>query len=94
MFVFWKWPAQAAATLLQALQKVTETQKRKLEANLQANQSISKSDETWLDGAGNLVYEEHVINVLENASDYERGACKTCDLKGFCWTSVVTHNLY
>jgi len=26
-----------------------------------------------LDGTGNLVNEEHVIDVLENASDYERG---------------------
>jgi hypothetical protein len=58
---------------LQALRKVTETQKRKLKADLQANQSITKSDEAWLDGAGNLVDEEHVIDVLENASDYKRG---------------------
>jgi hypothetical protein len=58
---------------LLALRKIMESRKRKLEANLQANQSISESDEAWLDGAGNLVDEEHVIDVLENASNYERG---------------------
>ena len=58
---------------LQALWKLTETQKRKLEADLKANQSITASDEEWLDGAGNLVDKECVIDVLENASNYERG---------------------
>jgi hypothetical protein len=30
-------------------------------------------DETWLDTVGNLVKEDHAIETLETASDYERG---------------------
>ena len=32
-----------------------------------------ESDEDWLDGEGNLVNEERVVQDLEEASDYERG---------------------
>ena len=27
----------------------------------------------WLDGAGNLIGEEHMVEVLDNESDYEKG---------------------
>jgi hypothetical protein len=34
---------------------------------------LSESDEEWLDGEGNLIDEERVLELLENASNYERG---------------------
>ncbi|KAF8268944.1 hypothetical protein EI94DRAFT_1726481 [Lactarius quietus] len=35
--------------------------------------AISEIDEEWLDGDGNLIGEERVVQDLEEASDYERG---------------------
>ena len=48
-------------------------QKSKLEADLKANKHISEVDEEWLDNTGNLVDEERVVDILDKASDYERG---------------------
>jgi hypothetical protein len=42
-------------------------------AKLQACLSISDADQEWLDGDGNLIDEEQVLEILEKASDYERG---------------------
>ena len=47
-------------------------QKAKLEAELKAGKPISNTDEEWLDGTGNLVDEEQVLNILAHASDYEQ----------------------
>ncbi|KIK80677.1 hypothetical protein PAXRUDRAFT_39775, partial [Paxillus rubicundulus Ve08.2h10] len=46
-------------------------QKVQLKAELKVNWPISKVDEEWLDYTGNLVDEEHVVEVLDKALDYE-----------------------
>jgi hypothetical protein len=58
---------------LKALRKRVASRKTQLEADLKAGKTISAEEEEWLDGAGNLVDEEHVVQVLDNGSDYERG---------------------
>ena len=58
---------------LAKLQNQISDQKSKLEADLKANKHISEVDEEWLDNTGNLVDEEHVVDILDKASDYERG---------------------
>ncbi|KAF8264874.1 hypothetical protein EI94DRAFT_1702909 [Lactarius quietus] len=41
---------------------------------LKNGQPISEEDETWVDqGAGNMVDEDWVLDVVENASDYKHG---------------------
>ena len=47
--------------------------KSKLQADLKAGKTLTSSDEEWLDGAGNLVDEEHIVELLEKASDDEEG---------------------
>ena len=44
----------------------TDARKLKIQADLKAQKSITESDEAWLDGEGNLVDEENVIDLLEN----------------------------
>ena len=51
---------------LMALRKQNDTRKLKIQADLDAQKRITESDEEWLDGEGNLVDEEHVIDQLEN----------------------------
>ena len=58
---------------LKTLRKQTDARKLNIQADLKAQKSTTESDEAWLDGEGNLVDEERVINLLENASDYDRG---------------------
>jgi predicted RNase H-like nuclease (RuvC/YqgF family) len=58
---------------LQILKKSISVKKTKLETQLAKKKSISSSDEHWLDTEANLIDENHVIESLENASDYERG---------------------
>ncbi|KAG6832873.1 hypothetical protein H0H87_012806, partial [Tephrocybe sp. NHM501043] len=41
--------------------------------HLHEKKPILDVDEQWLDHEGNLVNEEKVLKVLENASDYEHG---------------------
>ncbi|KIK78413.1 hypothetical protein PAXRUDRAFT_164099 [Paxillus rubicundulus Ve08.2h10] len=47
--------------------------KTKLEIELKAGWLISEADQDWLDGDGNLVDDERVVEALDNASDYEQG---------------------
>jgi chaperonin cofactor prefoldin len=47
--------------------------KDNLLACLNRKEKISDEDEQWLDNAGNLVDEEIVVDLLDNASDYEHG---------------------
>jgi hypothetical protein len=56
---------------LQTLQDQDQAQKSQIEADLKANKLLTQSDEKWLDGEGNLVDKEHVVQELKNASDYE-----------------------
>ena len=53
--------------------------KEALEAKLAQKETISADDEHWLDHEANIVDEQHVINNLEAASDYERGFAKLDD---------------
>jgi hypothetical protein len=46
--------------------------KATLEAELKAGQLISEADQDWLDGEGNLIDEERVVEILDNASDYNQ----------------------
>ena len=64
---------------LKALRKQNEAQKSKIQADLDVQKSIMESDEEWLDGEGNLVDEELVIDLLEDASDYDEGFTGLCE---------------
>ena len=57
---------------LTQLRNLTRDWRTKLEADLKAGRPILEADEDWLDGAGNLVDEEQVVEMLDHASDYER----------------------
>jgi len=62
--------------LKKGLSKITQgfkVRRDKLNAKLARKESISSSDEYWLDHEGNTVDEQCVIDNLEAASDYERG---------------------
>jgi len=62
--------------LKKGLSKITQSfkvRKDKLNAKLAWKGSISSSDEYWLDHKANTVDEQRVIEILEAASDYERG---------------------
>ena len=58
---------------LKTLKMSVASHKAQLEADLKAGKLISAEDEEWLDGAGNLIDEERMVEVLDNESDYERG---------------------
>ncbi|KAF8131079.1 hypothetical protein EV363DRAFT_1165656, partial [Boletus edulis] len=48
----------------------TSAHKSALEAALKARQPILEANEEWLDNAGNLVNEEHVVDQLDRAADF------------------------
>ena len=50
-----------------------KTCKNELTVKLARAETISSSDEHWLDNEANTVDEEHVLDTLESALDYERG---------------------
>jgi predicted RNase H-like nuclease (RuvC/YqgF family) len=50
-----------------------KAKKEQLEAKLSRQESISSSDERWLDNEANTVDEQRVIDTLESSSNYERG---------------------
>lgn len=58
---------------LKKLQNQIGERKSQLKAKLKANQLVSEIDLEWLNNAGNLVDEERIVDVLDKASDYERG---------------------
>ena len=62
------------------LSKLKETIKKRKESLLQVlqlwEQKISSEDEDWLDQEANFVDEEAIVDMLENASDYERALSK------------------
>ena len=58
---------------LKLLKKRVASRKTQLETDLKAGKIISAEDEEWLDGAGNLIDEERVVEILDDESDYERG---------------------
>ena len=58
---------------LKTLKKHIASCKTQLKANLKAGNIISADDEEWLDGAGNLIDEGCVVELLDIEPDYERG---------------------
>ena len=49
---------------LKTLKKRVASRKIQLEADLKVGNIVSTEDEEWLDGAGNLIDEERVVEVL------------------------------
>ena len=58
---------------LHILRNQVQERKSRIKSDQKAGTVFSESDEDWLDGEGNLVNEERVVQDLEEASDYERG---------------------
>jgi hypothetical protein len=58
---------------MKILQHRVKARREEIQARLAEKKSISSQDEEWLDGEANLIDEQHVLDTLENASDYERG---------------------
>ena len=58
---------------LEVLKREVHSRKTKLEACLRQKEKLSIEDEEWLDHEGNTVDAEMVCDMLEAASDYERG---------------------
>jgi hypothetical protein len=66
-------PLDVLKSGLTKLKNLTKTKKDDLLARLHQKEKISTEEEEWLDNAANPVDEEAIIDLLENASDYERG---------------------
>jgi hypothetical protein len=50
-----------------------KTKKEQLETKLARKESISSSDERWLDNEANTIDEQRVLDTLESSSNYEQG---------------------
>ena len=57
---------------LTKLHNQIHSRKSKLTTELKAGWTISEADQEWLDGDGNPVDEDWVVQTLDNASDYDR----------------------
>ena len=58
---------------LHTLRNQVQDWKSRIESNLNAGKAISEINEEWLDGNGNLISKEQVVQDLEEASNDERG---------------------
>ena len=58
---------------LHTLRNQVQERKSRIKSDQKASKVLSESDKDWLDGEGNLVNEEQVVQDLEEASDYEKG---------------------
>jgi hypothetical protein len=56
-----------------ALEKHVRKRKTALEDRLQREERLDAADNAWLDGPANMIDERRALDVLEDASDYERG---------------------
>ena len=61
------------------LKKSVGQRKADLQAHLAQKKKISPAEEEWLNNTGNLVDEEHVIDMLNVASDYKLGMERLSD---------------
>jgi hypothetical protein len=62
--------------LKKGFSKFTKTIKAcrdELNTKLARKETISSADEHWLDHEANTIDEEHILETLESASDYDRG---------------------
>lgn len=53
------------------LEQDIKSKKAKLSAKLSQGETISTSEEQWLDNDGNLIDEQQTLDILESASNYE-----------------------
>jgi hypothetical protein len=56
-----------------ALEKHVTERKATLEARLKKAERLDDADSSWLDGPANLIDEQQALELLDGASDYERG---------------------
>jgi hypothetical protein len=66
-------PLEVLKKGLARFKETIKARKKELGTKLARSQTISSSDERWLDNEANIVDEQHVLDMLESASDYERG---------------------
>jgi hypothetical protein len=66
-------PVEMLRKGLAKLRRQISDRKTSLEAALKASQPVSEADQDWLDNEGNLIDEECVVDLLDHASDFERG---------------------
>ncbi|KAG6874845.1 hypothetical protein C0992_006290 [Termitomyces sp. T32_za158] len=66
-------PLRAIKAGISQLKAEIKPCKDDLLARLGRHEKISDADETWLDSKANLIDEEAVVELLEEASDYEHG---------------------
>ena len=84
---------------LEKLENAVKDRKQKLEASLAEKRTISSVDEQWLDNEANTVDEKRVIDILEDASDYERGVSRLDDkakavvMKLKEWAGGIAHKV-
>lgn len=64
-------PLEVLRKGLKTLTNHVKIRKEALQAQLAESKSISSEDERWLDHDANLVDEQQVLEVLEDATDYE-----------------------
>jgi hypothetical protein len=69
-------PLEVLQKGLDILKNRVKAKKEALQAQLAEAKSISSQDEQWLDQDANLVDEQQVLEVLEDASDYEHGLAR------------------
>ena len=61
------------------LKKSFEKHRKHLLECLAQKEKLSKTDVEWLDNEGNLINEEHVLETLDAASDFEQGVKQLLD---------------
>ena len=66
-------PLEVLKKGLNTPQAQVKDKKEKLQAQLHEKKSTSSLDEKWLDNEANLVDKQQVLEMLEKASNYERG---------------------
>ena len=66
-------PLEVLKKGLAKFKETIKTREKELTAKLARAETISSSDEHWLDNEANVVDEQRILDALESASDYERG---------------------
>jgi len=64
-------PLEVLKKGLTKFMETIKTQKKELSAKLARVETISSSDEHWLDGEANTIDKQCVLDALESASDYD-----------------------
>lgn len=72
-------PLEILKNGLSKFKKTIQVRKDELNGKLAWKETISSSDEHWLDNEANIVDEQRILEALESASDYERGFEKLDD---------------